>query len=153
MGAAAPDSPQAAIKTMRVIGVAIASGVTAAALVAWSVQRGGPPPPTATPALFYVWIAVATSLLAASMILWRGNVVPLIQRPALGSAWRKRARKIQTGVVVSWLVVGGGAIFGVILCFAWGIWQAGALGAAMMWITLAITWPRDEWLAAGSGAE
>jgi hypothetical protein len=146
-----PGDRPGAIRTMRAIGVALAGGVTLFAVIAWLLHRRNPPLAGGGPAILYVWIAVATSLTAASMVWWRGNVVPLIHPPRHGD-WRRRAAEIQTGLVVSWALVEAGALFGVVVYFLEGTGLAGALGVAMMWAALALTWPRREWLAEESAA-
>lgn len=139
-------SPGAAIAMMRIIGIALGLGVTFFAAVAWLVQgqAGSPRPPS--PTLLYLWIAAATTLAAASIILWRGNVVPRIEKPAPDEDWRARARSIQTGLIISWALVEAAALFGVVLYFLEGHALAGGLGVLMMWAAVGLTWPREEWL-------
>jgi F0F1-type ATP synthase membrane subunit c/vacuolar-type H+-ATPase subunit K len=142
--------PHAAVRSMRAIGLAMAGAVTIFALVALLLHRQSPPP-GAGPLMLYLWIAVATSLAAASIVWWRGNVVPLIER-AEGDDWRGRAARIQAGLVVCWALVEAGALFGVVVYFLEGAWPAGALGVAMMWLAVALTWPRTGWLATSGAA-
>lgn len=151
MAAALPGDRHDALRTMRAIGLFLAGGVTVFALIALLLHRQSPPPAGDGPLILYVWIAVATSLTAASIVWWRGNVVPLID----GSDprdWRARAPAIQTGLVVAWALVEAGALFGVVVYFLEGAALAGALGVAMMWAALAATWPRADWLTAGDPA-
>lgn len=147
-----PESAGAAIAAMRLIGLAMGAGVTLFAAVVWMLHRDTPPPQPPAPALLYLWIAIATSLAAASMVLWRGKVVPLIEGRAGGDDWRGRARSLQTGVIVTWAIVEAAALFGVVLYFLQGHGLAGALGVAMMWAAVLLTWPREEWLPGGDQA-
>lgn len=150
MTAPLPATPNDAIRTMRAIGIAMAGAVTLFVLIAWLLHRQNPPPATDGSLVLYVWIAVATSLVAGSLVWWRGNVVPLIDPRAQRDDWRRRVPGIQTGLVVSWALVEAGALFGVVVYFLDGAGVAGALGVAMMWAAVALAWPRPEWLAAGS---
>jgi F0F1-type ATP synthase membrane subunit c/vacuolar-type H+-ATPase subunit K len=148
MGNPVPRSPEDALRAMRLIGLALGASTTLFFLVTWFIQQQGSSPAAGSTLIVYVWVAVATSLLAASMILWRGNVVPHIERPATGD-WRDRAGRIQSGLVISWALVEGAALFGVVVYFLSGAWLAGVLGVVMMWTAVLWTWPRAEWLATG----
>jgi len=145
-----PATPQDALRTMRAIGVALCGAVALFALTAWWVHREAPPLPADGPWIFYVWVAFATSLAAASMVFWRGNVVPLIDRPASDADWRDRAGRVQTGLVICWSLVEAAALFGVVVYFIDGVAPAAAMGIAMICGAVAITWPRESWLATGS---
>jgi hypothetical protein len=141
-----PADRHRALRTMRAIGLAMAGAVTIFAAIALLLHRQSPPPAANGSLMLYVWIAVATSLAAASMVWWRGNVVPLLD-DAGHTDPRSRAAALQTGLVVCWALVEAGALFGVAVYFLEGAGLAGALGVAMMWSALAVTWPRPEWLA------
>jgi hypothetical protein len=151
MAGALPADRKDAIRVLRMIGLSMAGAVTAFALVALFLNRHAPPQPGGGSPMLFIWIAVATSLAAASMVWWRGNAVPLIDRPRQ-SDWRARATALQTALVVTWALVEAGALFGVVVFFLEGAWAAGALGVTMIWAALALTWPREEWLATASGA-
>jgi hypothetical protein len=151
MAGALPDGRKDTIRVLRTIGLSMAGAVTLFAIVALFVNRHAPPRPEEGSLMLYVWIAVATSLVAASMVWWRGNVVPLIEEP-LRSDGRGRAAALQTALVVTWALIEAGALFGVVVFFLEGIWVAGALGVGMMWAALAVTWPRGDWLTPASGA-
>jgi hypothetical protein len=145
-----PATPQDALRTMRLIGISMAAAVTLFAAITFFLHRQDGSAPAGVPLILYVWVAVATSLTAASMILWRGNVVPHLDRPE--RPWRERAGGIQTGLILTWALVEAAALFGVVVFFLSGIRLAGLLGVAMMWAALVLTWPRPEWLASGSAA-
>jgi hypothetical protein len=143
------NTPHDALRVMRTIGLALAGGVTTFAVVAWLTQARGATAPPDGPWLFYLWIAIATSLVAASMILWRGSVVPILEEPA-SEDWRPRAASIQSGLVTSWALVEAAALFGVLVYFMAGYAVAGGVAVAMIWAALALTWPREDWLATAS---
>jgi hypothetical protein len=147
-----PTNPASALRTLRLIGLSMAMAVTGFGLIAWFVDR--PPSPAGDDGslVLYLWIAIATSAVAAAMVVWRGKVVPLIERPAQDADWRVRAASLQTGLIVCWSLVEAAALFGVVTYFLAGLTLPGLLGVFMMWAALALTWPRPEWLAAGSGA-
>lgn len=139
-------TPRDALRVMRAIGLALAGGVTTFAVVAWLIQARGATAPPDGPMLLYLWIATATSLVAASMIFWRGRVVPILEEPA-SEDWRPRAASIQSGLVIAWALVETAAMFGVVVYFIAGYALAGGVAVAMMWGTVALTWPREDWLA------
>jgi hypothetical protein len=131
---------------MRIIGIALAAGVTTFAVIAWMIHQRTPPAPPDGPLILYLWLAIATSLIAASMILWRGRVVPILEEPA-SEDWRQRAASIQTGLVISWALIEAAALFGVVVYFMTGFGLAGGVAVALMWAAVGLTWPREDWLA------
>lgn len=149
MDASTASDPQAALRTMRIIGLALAGGVTMFAAVTWFLHQETPPAPADGPWLLYLWIAIATTLLAASMVVWRGMAVPWIERPDPDTDWRVRAAKIHSGAVITWALVEAAALFGVMVYFLQGTVLPGLLGTFIMWAALAFTWPQPEWLASG----
>jgi hypothetical protein len=142
----APSNPRDALRVMRMIAVALAGGVTTFAAIVWFMHLQAPPGRPDGPALLYLWIAVATSVVAISMILWRGRVVPILEAPA-SEEWRQRAADIQSGLVITLALVEAAALFGVVVYFLTGFALAGGVAVAMMWAAVALTWPREEWLA------
>jgi F0F1-type ATP synthase membrane subunit c/vacuolar-type H+-ATPase subunit K len=142
------ESPVASIRVMRLIGVALAAGVSLFAVVVWILRQDGQTPPAGEPALLYLWIAFATSLAAASMVVWRGRVVPHLDRSAT-SDWRPRAGRIQSGLVITWALVEAAALFGVVVYFVAGHGLAGVGGVVLMWAAVVFTWPRADWLTTG----
>ncbi len=145
-----PATPQAALRTMRTIAIALCASIVLLALLAWVTNLGSPPLAAGGPWMFYVWIAFAGSLAAASMVLWRGSVVPLLDRPASDRDWRERASRIQTGLILCWSLVAAAALFGVVVFWRDGIAIAAWLGLAMIFGAVALTWPREDWLATGN---
>jgi hypothetical protein len=139
------------VGAMRLIGVALATGVTLFAVVAWLIQPATPPSPV-DPTLLYLWIAVATTLAAVAMIVWRGRVVPYLERPGAETDWGPRAERIQGGLIVTWALVEAAALMGVVVYFMEGHAVAGFGGVALMWGALAMTWPREAWLEPGGEA-
>jgi hypothetical protein len=129
----------------------MASAVTLFAVIATFWNRSVAPTAGQDPLMLYVWIAVATSLTAASIMWWRGTVVPLIERPG-GNDWRSQAAALQTGMIVAWGLIEAAALFGVVVYFLEGARAAGALGVAMIWTALVLTWPRADWLETRSRA-
>lgn len=145
-------TPADALRTMRTIGLALAAGVTSFAALTWFLHRETPPAPADASWLVYLWIAIGTSLVAASMVAWRGLAVPWIEGPETGADWRTRAARIQSALVVCWSLVEAAALFGVVVYFLYGTVLPGMLGVFIMWAALALTWPQPEWLAAGEAA-
>jgi hypothetical protein len=143
------SDPRAALRVMRIIGLSLAGGVTGFAAVIWFLHQDTPPAPADDPWLLYLWIAIATTLLAASMVVWRGMAVPWIERPDPDVDWRERAARIQSGVVITWALVEAAALFGAVVYFVQGAVLPGLLGVFVMWAALALTWPRPEWLSTG----
>jgi hypothetical protein len=141
-----PSNPRDALRVMRIIAVALAGGVTTFAAIVWFMHLQGLPGGGKGDALLYLWIAVATSVVAVSMILWRGRVVPILEAPAT-EEWRQRAADIQTGLVITLALIEAAALFGVVVYFLAGFALAGGVGVAMMWAAVALTWPQEEWLA------
>jgi hypothetical protein len=141
-----PATPRDALRVMRIIGIALAAGVTTFAAVAWMMHLQSPPAPPDGPLILYLWLAIATSLIAASMILWRGRVVPILEEPA-SEDWRQRAAAIQRGLIISWALIEAAALFGVGVYFLTGFVLAGGVAVALMWAAVGLTWPREDWLA------
>jgi hypothetical protein len=141
-----PSNPRDALRVMRMICLALAAGVTTFAGVAWFIHLQAPPAAPRGPALLYLWIAVATSMVAISMILWRGRVVPILEAPA-SEEWRQRAAELQSGLVMTLALVEAAALFGVVVYFLTGFVLAGGVAVALMWAAVALTWPREDWLA------
>jgi hypothetical protein len=139
-------TPKDAIRTMRILGAALGTGVTVFAATVWLLHRNAPPEP-AGPALLYIWIAVATTLVAGSMIVWRGRVVPVVEQPHPGGSWRPLAAAIQTGLLITLALVEAAALFGVVVYLLQGHALAGGLGVTMIWAAVILTWPQEEWLA------
>lgn len=145
-------TPRDALRAMRAIGIALCAAAALLALVASVIHRQAPPLPADGPWIFYVWVAFATSLAAAAIVLWRGTVVPLIDRPAAAEGWRERAARIRTGLVICWGLIETAAIFGVVVYVRDGVALGAALGIIMICGAVALTWPRDAWLATGQPA-
>lgn len=152
MNASVPSSPEAAIRIMRMIGLALGVGVTLFAVAAWLLQQGAVAAPAEPPLTMYLWMAFATSLAAGSLVVWRGRVVPHIEPPAGEADWRARAARIQAGLIITWALVEAAALFGVVVYFLDGHVLPVAGGVALMWVALALTWPRGEWLERESAA-
>jgi hypothetical protein len=148
----AAHDPKSAIRNLRVTGLAMAGGITVFAAVAWFLHRASPPAPADGPWILYLWIAAATSLIAASMMVWRATAVRWIERPDPATDWQARAAGISNGLVISWALVEGAALFGVVVYFLFGSVLPGLLGVFVMWAALAFTWPQPEWLATGETA-
>lgn len=140
------ESPEAAIRTLRLIGIALATGVTLFGAVSWVLLRGALAPPAEDPMLLYLWIALGTTMAAAAMVVWRGQVVPHLSRTGEAGDWRERAARIQTGAIITWSLVEMAALLGVVVYFLDGHALAGGGGVLLMWAALALTWPRMEWL-------
>lgn len=141
------SSPDAAIRLLRLIGVALAVGVTMFAVVAWLVQQGAGQAPGDDPVTLYLWLALTTSLAAASLVAWRGMVVPHLATGRHSGTWQERAGRIQTGVIITWALVEAAALLGVLAYFLDGRLLPAAGGVALMWSAIALTWPRTEWLS------
>jgi F0F1-type ATP synthase membrane subunit c/vacuolar-type H+-ATPase subunit K len=133
------------LRAMRLIGVALATGVTLFAGVAWLIQPAAPPAP-ADPTLLYLWIAISTTLAAVAMIVWRGRVAPYLERSEAETDWRPRAERIQGGLILTWALVEAAALMGVVVYFVEGHALAGFGGVVLMWGALAMTWPKEAWL-------
>jgi F0F1-type ATP synthase membrane subunit c/vacuolar-type H+-ATPase subunit K len=145
------SSPDDAIRVLRLIGLALGGGVTMFAVVAWLVQQGAAGALGDDPLTLYLWLALTTSLAAASLVAWRGMVVPHLADGRAGHRdarpWQERAGRIQSGVIITWALVEAAALFGVIAYFLDGRMGPAVGGVALMWSAIALTWPRTEWLA------
>jgi F0F1-type ATP synthase membrane subunit c/vacuolar-type H+-ATPase subunit K len=146
MKSASTATPEAALRVMRMIGLALGAGVTMFAVAAWVIQPGAAATPSDPPLMLYLWIAMATTLAAGSLVVWRGRVVPHLASASGGADWRERADRIQAGLVITWALVETAALFGVVVYFLDGQVLPIAAGVALMWVALAMTWPRAEWL-------
>jgi uncharacterized protein YijF (DUF1287 family) len=147
MAAVRHSSPAAAIGMLRLIGISLAVGVAVLAVVAWFVQRGATQPPVVDSVMVYVWVAFATSLAAASLVAWRGMVVPHLDAGRPAGPWQARAEKVQTGVIITWALVEAAALFGVVVYFVSGQGLPAVGGLVLMGAALALSWPRTEWLS------
>lgn len=144
----ADNASTQALLAFRIIGASLGIGVTLFAFVSWfRHQQQGPGDAAGDPALmFNLMLAVAVASVVAAILFWRARVSPLIDRPSPDRE-RAAAGEIQTNVVIVWALIEGAALFAVVVYFLYGTTLAGALGVALIWASLAATWPRREWLA------
>ena len=143
-----PRSPEQAILMMRIIGISLGTGVTLFAVVSWFFhQQDGTPASGFDPSLAFNGYLVLFLLSAiGALFVWRTRVGPVIERPAQETEWRPRASSIQAGVIITWGILEGGALFGEVVYFLTGHPVAGILGVALIWIGVGLTWPTREWL-------
>ena len=149
-----PASPGQALRTLRVIGIAMALGVTlfAGVVTVLHATGGAPPADESTASLIStVMVVVAVGAVIAALVLWRARVAPLIERPTTGD-WRARAASIQTGVIIVWALVEGASLFAEVVYLLHRDLFAGVLGLGLFWAALGLTWPRAEWLGADRSA-
>lgn len=145
---AGPRSPGQAILMLRIIGLSLGTGVTLFAFVSWFLhQQQEPMGELAYGSLTYTG-AIAMVLLAAigAFFVWRWRVAPILERPARETEWQHRASALQTGVIVTWALLEGGALVAEVVYFLTGNGTAGLLGAVLIWLGIGLTWPKREWL-------
>jgi F0F1-type ATP synthase membrane subunit c/vacuolar-type H+-ATPase subunit K len=139
-------TPDQALRVTRIIGLALAAGVTLFALVTWGLQRENATSGTGDASLFFtVWVAFAAASAVGATLFWRIRVAPILEGspPAPGPA--RRIEALQTGLIICWALIEGAALFGVVVYLLFGNATAGAGAVALMWIALALTWPKREW--------
>lgn len=150
-----PSSPEQALQVSRIIAIALVAGVTLFAAVTWFIQQERKPAITETSELlFYVFLGVAFASASAAMVIWRSMVAPHIEgahrahdtTTAMDPIARTSA--LQTGLIVTWAVLEGAAMLGVVAYFIDGKGLAGSLAVLLMWIGVGLTWPRREWFPA-----
>lgn len=150
------NSPEQALFVSRVIAGALVAGVTIFGVVAWLMNtESGParPDPALGATLFYVWLGWAFVSAVGSMLFWRARVSPFLEsadRSGTGTTGAEpdpvaRASAMMSGMVVSWALIEGAALFGVVVYFLFGSGLAGTLGVLMMWAAAIVTWPKREW--------
>lgn len=145
---AGPRSPGQAILMLRIIGLSLCTGVTLFAFVSWFLhQQQGPMGEQVYGSLtFNGAIAMAVLATLGASFVWRSRVVPILQRPARETEWQSRAAAIQTGALITWALLEGGALVAEVVYFLTGNGIAGVLGVVLIWAGIGLTWPKREWL-------
>jgi hypothetical protein len=143
-----PRSPDQAILMMRIIGISLGTGVTLFAFVGWFLHQQQDAITTdLDPGLafngFLVMFLLAT---AGAIFVFRRRVAPIIERPKRDADWQARAAEIQTGLIITWALVEGGALVGEVVYFLTGNAVAGVVGVLLIWGGVLATWPKREWL-------
>lgn len=145
----AGPGPQArqALQLARMIAVGTAAGATVFALVAWFLHRRSPPPGDRAQAelMFNLWLLLALGALVAAIVFWRTRIAPLIERSPASPAPRAYNHQLLTRLVITWSLVDGASLAGVVIYFAFGSAWAGAAALALMWLAMAATWPQPRW--------
>lgn len=143
-----PRSPDQAILMMRIIGLSLGAGITLFAIVGWFLhqQRGAVAESAYGSLTFNAFLALVALVSAGAIFVWRWRVVAILERPARETEWQARAAELQTGVIITWALLEGGALVGEVVYFLTGNAVAGALGVLLIWIGIALTWPKREWL-------
>lgn len=144
-----PATPEQALLTVRIIGASLGIGVTLFAAVSWYLHRTGASADVGGGTLmFNAMLAAALGAAVAGTLFWRARVAPLIERPVPREDWLAHAGEVQTSVIIVWGLMEGAALLAEVVYFLYGSPFAGALGVAAIWVTLALTWPKREWLGA-----
>lgn len=135
--------PRQALLTLRIVGVSLGLGVTLFAFVGWFAGLNTDNRPADLGLLFGTFLIVAVLALAAAVLFWRARVVPLL---AQTGDWSARFPGLQTSVIIVWALIEAPALLAEVVYFLYGDILTGALGLAVMWIGLAVTWPRRSWV-------
>ena len=139
--------PQAAQRTLTFIGLSLAFGVTAFALVAWLMQRSGDTPRTVdlefNRVLVYAWLALTAVTSFASLFFWRTRVEPMIG--GIDRLPFARMSELTANVLICWALVEAAALFGVTVYFLTGTLWPGLVGVLLIWSTVLQTRPQIEW--------
>lgn len=145
---AGPRSPGQAILMLRIIGLSLGTGVTLFAFVSWFLHQQQTPVRELVYGSLTYNGTIAMAVLAAigAFFVWRWRVAPILERPARETEWQPRAAAIQTGVVITWALLEGGALVGEVVYFLTGNGTAGVLGVVLIWAGIGLTWPKREWL-------
>ncbi len=143
-----PRSPEQAILMMRIIGLSLGTGVTLFAFVSWFMhQQDNPIGDFVYGDLAYNgFLALAVLVSLGALFFWRVRLAPLLEEPTREGDWQARAARIQTGLIITWALVEGGALVGEVVYFLTGNWVAGVLGLVLIWGGVLMTWPKQEWL-------
>jgi hypothetical protein len=147
-------SPAQALLAFRIIGASLGVGITLFAGVSWVVhQQGGPVAslPLDPDLVANLLLLVTVVALAASIVLWRVRVAPLLERGRRGSGDPDGAElgaELQSRIILCWALVEAPAMLAVIVYFLQGSAWAGLFGVALIWIALGLTWPKREWFGA-----
>lgn len=137
------------LATTRLIAAALIGGVTVFAVVAWvMVQADGPM--SASPAggadvMLYAWAAASLAAVAAAVVLWRLKVSPLLESPRSTEAAPGRDMELQTGLIMTWAILEGAALFGVVVYLLHGVLLPYAVGLLLVWLGIGLTFPRSGW--------
>jgi hypothetical protein len=137
-----PISPEGVYRTSSLIAFALVMGPTLYAIVALFLQHGAGH--LSFDMMTIVWIAFTVATIAAARLLWGKLVEPAL--PRMG--WRTEpisvgdAGRIQSGLIVTWGLLEGSALFGLVVYSVAGsyITLAGAL--VVLFIGLLATRPR-----------
>ena len=143
-----PRSPDQAILMMRIIGISLGTGVTLFAAVSWFLhqQPGAMEPGFDADLAFNGFLALFLLAGLGAIAVWRLRVAPVLSRPKEKAEWQARASSIQTGLIITWALIEGAALFGEVIYFLTGHVLAGALGVLLIWTAIGLTWPKKEWL-------
>jgi hypothetical protein len=146
---AGPRSPEQAILLLRIIGLSLGLGVTLFAAVSWYLQQQNPVGTVVQGSLYYN-AAILMAFLAAlgAFLAWRWRVAPILERQTSETDWRTRSGEIQAAVMTTWALLEAGALVDEVIYFLTGIGFAGALGVALIWAGIGLTWPKANWLQA-----
>ncbi len=145
---AGPRSPGQAILMLRIIGLSLGTGVTLFAFVSWFLhqQQGPIGEPVYGSLTFNGALAMAVLAAIGASFVWRSRVVPVLERPAQETEWQSRAAAIQTGALITWALLEGGALVAEVVYFLTANGMAGVLGVVLIWAGIGLTWPKREWL-------
>lgn len=88
-------------------------------------------------------VLVAIIALAGAVLVWRIRVAPLLDST---EAWNSRFPRLQTGIIIVWALVETPAILAEVVYLIYGDALSGVLGLVIIWVGIALTWPKQEWL-------
>lgn len=147
-----PVQTPATVRVSRIIAASLIGGVTFFAIIAWLVvQESGPQAsdPAAGPVMLYAWAGVAFASLSAAAVLWRLKVSPLIEDPRRGAPGAAAAHNeaLQTALIITWALLEGPALFGVVVYLLFGSDTAFGAGLLLVWLGIGLTFPRAGWFA------
>lgn len=140
-----PSTPEEAWKTQAIILASLPLGVTLFAIVGlWLTRDGAGSDPGV---LLPVWVAMAVASVLAAFLLWQRMVRPHL--PPTGQRGEPPSLEVigrfQTGLIVCMALIEGVALFGGVILIVSGEPGPALAGVAMIWIALALLWPRRGW--------
>ncbi len=141
------EGARAAQTTALIIGLSLASGVTAFALIAFLMQRGGVAPRGSDPdfarIMIYAWAGLTAVTLTAAVLFWRARVEPLVT--GVQRYPNMRMKELTSNLIICWSLIETASLFGVTIYFLTGILWIGALSVVFIWAAMLATWPRLSW--------
>ena len=149
-----PVQTPATVRVSRIIAASLIGGVTLFAIIAWLVvQESGPQAsdPAAGPVMLYAWAGVAFASVSAAAVLWRLKVSPLIEEPRRGGPGASAAHDeaLQTALIITWALLEGPALFGLVVYLLTAWIPAYAGGLLLGWLGIGLTFPRTAWYRNG----